>query len=277
MMKKSIKKLIAMGMIVGSIFCTSPVTAHAEWIQNSDNTWSNTNVESSYTGWRLDNSNFYYFKSGIMATGWVQDPSNSKWYYFDNDGKLLRNTVTPDGFKVDAWGVWNQNITTNNTTNVTNTDTSNSNNLTNTTNNVDNSTQNSNNRTLNNTGSINYGYINNGTINNNTVNNSVKIANDKINKAQENYYKELTRIQQKNEEATKVLYEKQLSESKQDLAEAQIDLERANTQLTIKTLEKDSNGQWQYKGVADQSRIDSAQKRVNSYKNSVDTYEKLAK
>ena len=39
-----------------------------------------------------------------MQTGWKQ--LDGKWYYFQADGSLLRNGTTPDGYKVNAEGVW---------------------------------------------------------------------------------------------------------------------------------------------------------------------------
>ena len=54
--------------------------------------------------------NYYLFEwaktseEGKMITGWKQ--VNDKWYYFNIDGKLLVNTVTPDGYMVNAEGEW---------------------------------------------------------------------------------------------------------------------------------------------------------------------------
>jgi len=39
-----------------------------------------------------------------MATGWIKD--NGKWYYLASSGNMLSNTRTPDGYYVDANGVW---------------------------------------------------------------------------------------------------------------------------------------------------------------------------
>jgi len=69
------------------------------------------------TGWFTDtDGNIYYLNPvsdgtrGRMVIGWQQ--IDGKWYYFSQAegsgtmGALLRNTVTPDGYKVDAKGVW---------------------------------------------------------------------------------------------------------------------------------------------------------------------------
>ena len=54
------------------------------------------------TGWKLLGNDWFYLKdSGAMAENeWVGD------YYLGNDGKMLTNTTTPDGYKVDKNGRW---------------------------------------------------------------------------------------------------------------------------------------------------------------------------
>lgn len=61
------------------------------------------------TGWREFPGNvWYYFRSsGAMARNyWVE--SSGKWYYMGGDGKMLKDAATPDGYQVDAAGVWIQ-------------------------------------------------------------------------------------------------------------------------------------------------------------------------
>ena len=69
-------------------------------------------------GWIDWNSKRYYLNpmigtnSGRMLTGWQQ--IDDKWYYFSaeqgaNEGCLLRSTTTPDGYRVDTDGIWQQN------------------------------------------------------------------------------------------------------------------------------------------------------------------------
>lgn len=53
------------------------------------------------------NSDHYYFDTtGAMQTGWKQVDGN--WYYFQADGSLLKNSTTPDGYKVNEEGIWKQ-------------------------------------------------------------------------------------------------------------------------------------------------------------------------
>ena len=62
------------------------------------------------TGWYIDvNNNIYFLDTnekelGRMARGWTR--INGNYYYFNNNGVLQKDTITPDGFKVDANGMW---------------------------------------------------------------------------------------------------------------------------------------------------------------------------
>ena len=59
------------------------------------------------TGWRqYNNGAWYYFSSsGAMAKNrWALD--NGKWFYLGESGFMLRDTVTPDGYRVNADGAW---------------------------------------------------------------------------------------------------------------------------------------------------------------------------
>lgn len=90
------------------------------WIQlewNGIKNWYHFN-EMGYmvSGWFTDKDGNTYFlhniadgNQGYMYTGWHQ--IDGKWYYFETEsgnlqGHLYRNTVTPDGYKVDKNGVW---------------------------------------------------------------------------------------------------------------------------------------------------------------------------
>lgn len=61
----------------------------ASWLQDSN-------------GWRIQNADGSY-----LLNAWYQN-TDGKWYYMGADGYMLTNTTTPDGYKVDADGVWAQ-------------------------------------------------------------------------------------------------------------------------------------------------------------------------
>ena len=75
--------------------------------------WQKVNGEWYYlhtdgaarTSWQIIEGKWYYFdNNGKMLTGW-QD-INNKYYYFNTSGAMLYNTLTPDGYTVNAEGVW---------------------------------------------------------------------------------------------------------------------------------------------------------------------------
>lgn len=74
-------------------------------------TLSDGSLGSMYTGWHLIGKDWFYFnplqdgRKGRLLTGW--NWILGKCYYLDReDGHLLMNTVTPDGFTVDENGAW---------------------------------------------------------------------------------------------------------------------------------------------------------------------------
>lgn len=60
---------------------------HPGWVQDEN-------------GWRYITKNGYY-----AASTWFQDV-DGKWYYFNIGAYMATDTITPDGFYVDANGVW---------------------------------------------------------------------------------------------------------------------------------------------------------------------------
>lgn len=77
--------------------------------------------------WILDNGRWYYLSAGgaMAANGWILDKGiwyylntdgsmfantwifyKNQWYYLKSDGAMAVNEVTPDGYKVNADGVW---------------------------------------------------------------------------------------------------------------------------------------------------------------------------
>lgn len=93
----------------------------AQWVElewNGQKAWYYFNAEGyMHSGWLLDGGNWYFLHNvadgtqGYMYTGWHQ--IDGKWYYFNPvsggpKGSLLVNTVTPDGYTVDANGAWVQ-------------------------------------------------------------------------------------------------------------------------------------------------------------------------
>ena len=89
---------------------TNVVNATGQTIVVSDFYFFNGNGEM-VTGWLNDISGKTYFletqansEQGKMTRGWKS--ISGKYYYFNSDGTLLKGGVTPDGYTVDATGMW---------------------------------------------------------------------------------------------------------------------------------------------------------------------------
>lgn len=81
----------------------------AQWIKDNVGWWYRySNGGYPTNGWLQINNLWYCFDSvGYMRTGWIQ--AGNAWYYCDtNSGAMVTNTRTPDGYYVNANGVWEQ-------------------------------------------------------------------------------------------------------------------------------------------------------------------------
>ena len=75
----------------------------------SQNTYFFNSEGNMTTGWlKTSDGKWYFFENqktaneGRMVTGWKQ--IGNDWYYFTNEGSMLTNATTPDGYQVGADG-----------------------------------------------------------------------------------------------------------------------------------------------------------------------------
>ena len=62
-----------------------------------------TPKETTYTGLVYENGNTFYHVNGkALLSQWKW--ANGRWYYFDDEGKMMTSGMTPDGYLVDAQG-----------------------------------------------------------------------------------------------------------------------------------------------------------------------------
>lgn len=88
------KKKIVLLLTSVAFAAVMNVTAFAGWQQNGAGWWYSTNTDNSAwhsNGWQWIDGN----GDGI-----------SECYYFDQNGYMLADTLTPDGYSVDANGAW---------------------------------------------------------------------------------------------------------------------------------------------------------------------------
>jgi hypothetical protein len=93
------KKALTMAMITCMLSFTMAMPAFAKytdkgWHEDEKGKWYNENKDGTLK---------------LKTNSWMQE-SDGAWYYFGSDGYLLTNTTTPDGYKVDANGVWEGSV-----------------------------------------------------------------------------------------------------------------------------------------------------------------------
>ena len=95
-------------------YFTSSGAMKTGWLKDKDRWYYLDKEGVMLTGLQEINGSRYYLNaSGAMETGWKQ--LNGNWYYFQTDGSLLRNGTSPDGYKLNADGIWTT-VTTEETT-----------------------------------------------------------------------------------------------------------------------------------------------------------------
>lgn len=83
------KRLITSLLLAITLITTFPISASAEWKQDSKGWWWYRGVSSWATGWTEISGEWYYFgNDGYMATGWQE--IDGKKYYFGNDGYMTK-------------------------------------------------------------------------------------------------------------------------------------------------------------------------------------------
>ncbi len=62
-------------------------------------------AEKRYEGWLEEEGGWRYYNGdgSYQMDGWLED-ADHRWYYFDADGYMLADTLTPDGFRVGPDG-----------------------------------------------------------------------------------------------------------------------------------------------------------------------------
>lgn len=88
---------VSVWMLCGTVFA-------GEW-KSDENGWKYQKDDGTCVteNWYVENDDWYYFGvDGYMATDmWV---ASRRWSYVGSDGKMLKDTVTPDGYTVNYAG-----------------------------------------------------------------------------------------------------------------------------------------------------------------------------
>lgn len=91
-MKKAMKKLAILLIAICLSVSSSILSLASEWKQNDKGCWLEYD-DGSYP---------------VSEWVWVDDDNDGMYecYYFDHDGYLLVNTITPDNYTVNEYGAW---------------------------------------------------------------------------------------------------------------------------------------------------------------------------
>lgn len=95
-MKKNLKAVLCMGMAAGMVFANTMAAFAGTW---------RAGAEPNQNKWWYDFDNGTYASNGWQ---WIDGNNDgvAECYYFDADGWMLTDTTTPDGYSVNADGVW---------------------------------------------------------------------------------------------------------------------------------------------------------------------------
>lgn len=111
-------KVLAMMSILLALSCTQPVFAKPNTMDSSGGTWFQEDGKWKYRlpdGFiaysriiTIDGYEYWFDENGFMQTGWFKHGS---WdYYADENGHVLMNTMTPDGYWVNEYGEWDKSV-----------------------------------------------------------------------------------------------------------------------------------------------------------------------
>lgn len=83
------------------------VKASGEWITDNGETYWMEADHYMAKGWKeIDGKWYYLCSTGNLAKNVWKAGADGTWYYLGQDGVMLTNATTPDGYKVGADGAW---------------------------------------------------------------------------------------------------------------------------------------------------------------------------
>lgn len=95
----------------GALFHTGPDGAlNYGWYQDHEDWYYFDGAGKSETGWILDGDAWYYLEGTAYLTGWnrILFQDEMEWFCFSEEGTLYQGCMTPDGYTVDADGVYQE-------------------------------------------------------------------------------------------------------------------------------------------------------------------------
>jgi len=89
-------------------FISNGQQVSSTWVLNNGKKYLVGDKGEMLNGWQMVNNQWYFLNSenGEMNTGWVH--LDGKYYYLADDGHMMVNEMTPDGYFVDENGNWEE-------------------------------------------------------------------------------------------------------------------------------------------------------------------------
>lgn len=83
---------------------------YAKYVINANGSTTPTQPTEKTATWASDSKGWWiqYSDGTYLTNNWYQSPESGLYYYMGADGYMLTNTITPDGYTVNAEGVWVQ-------------------------------------------------------------------------------------------------------------------------------------------------------------------------
>lgn len=83
---------------------------NAKYVIYANGSTTSTQSTEKTATWASDSKGWWiqYSDGTYLTNGWYQSPVSGLYYYMGVDGYMLTNTTTPDGYYVNADGVWVQ-------------------------------------------------------------------------------------------------------------------------------------------------------------------------
>ncbi|WP_349947702.1 serine hydrolase [Lacrimispora sp. BS-2] len=101
------KSLLDYGFALKAAGGLTAQTSSQGWVQEGSK-WYYRKQDGKKAGneWLKIDGVYYWFgtDSVMAASRWVE--SNGKWYYLGANGAMLKDTITPDGYRLDSSGAW---------------------------------------------------------------------------------------------------------------------------------------------------------------------------
>ncbi len=101
------KSLLDYGFALKTAGGGTAQTSSQGWVQEGSKWYyrKQDGTKASNEWQKIDGIYYWFGTDSVMAASrWVE--SNGKWFYLGTDGAMLKDTITPDGYRLDSSGAW---------------------------------------------------------------------------------------------------------------------------------------------------------------------------